>query len=59
MFISSKLNKLTSAKNQQPSLCNMQCMLLISFQFTKLLRYNHNYSLFSTAVLCMSLAGKD
>jgi len=38
MLISSKLNKLTRAKRQQPSLC----MLLIYFQFMKLLRLNHN-----------------
>jgi len=42
MLISSKLSKLTSTMIQQPSLC----MLLISFQFTKLLRHNHNIRFF-------------
>jgi len=43
MLISSKLiSAKPKSKTQQPSLC----MLLISFQFTKLLRHNHNYSFF-------------
>jgi len=43
-----KLSKLTSVKSQQPSFW----MLLISFQFTKLLHHNHNYSFFFLPPFC-------